>query len=286
MSAPFRSENFLDPQDALVDEPSSLRGWSGRPTLMAAAHRHDDLEINFVAGGGPMLYLYGGELLEVAPGALAVFWAAIPHQLVASTATRVHWLHVPFDRFLAWGLPQSLLARVLSGAPVVTSAARADAGDPARFTQWAADLATGDGELHRIAMLEIHARVRRLALATADDPAPRYTGEDPALRQAVSMARHIARHFREPITVADVAAAANVHPTYAMTQFRKVVRATIGDYVKLYRLAEARRLLVTTDLPAGQVAAAAGFGSVSRFYRVFTDACGTTPARFRHTRAL
>jgi len=286
MSAPFGSENFLDPQGALVDEPSSLRGWSGRPTLMAAAHRHDDLEINFVADGGSMLYLYGGELLEIAAGGLAVFWAAIPHQLVTSGATRVHWLHLPFDHFLAWGLPQPLLARVLSGVPVVTAADRADASDPAKFTQWAADLAAGDEELHRIAMLEIQARVRRLALATVGDPVHRYAGDDAALRHAVSMARHIAQHFREPITVADVAAAANVHPSYAMTQFRKVVRTTIGEYLKLYRLAEARRLLVTTDLPTSQVAAAAGFGSVSRFYRVFTGACGTTPARFRHGRGL
>jgi len=286
MSAPFRSENFLDPQGALVDEPSYLRSWYGQPTLMSTAHRHDDLEINFVADGGSMVYLYGGELLEVAAGGLAVFWAAIPHQLVASRATRVHWLHVPFDRFLAWGLPQTLLTRVLSGAPVIAPAARADASDPAKFTQWAADLAAGDDELHHIAMLEVQARVRRLALATVGEPVHRYTGDDPALRQAVAMARHIARHFREPITVTDVAAAANVHPTYAMTQFRKVVRTTIGDYLKRYRLAEARRLLVTTDLPASQVAAAAGFGSVSRFYRVFTDACGTTPARFRYGRGL
>ncbi|WP_051836147.1 helix-turn-helix domain-containing protein [Streptomyces sp. NRRL WC-3742] len=251
---------------------------------MPTAHRHDDLEINFVADGGSMIYLYGGELLEVAEGGLVMFWAAIPHQLVASRATRVHWLHVPLDRFLAWGLPQSLLARVLSGVPVIAPTARADASDPAKFTQWAADLAAGDDELHHIAMLEIQARVRRLARATVGDPVHGYAGDDPALRQAVAMARHIAHHFREPITVAEVAAAANVHPTYAMAQFRKVVRTTIGDYVKLYRLAEARRLLVTTDLPASQVATAAGFGSVSRFYRAFTDACGTTPAAFRHGR--
>ncbi|MFD0370183.1 helix-turn-helix domain-containing protein [Streptomyces sp. NPDC127114] len=286
MSAPFRSENFLDPQGALVDEPSYLRGWAGRPTLMEAAHRHDDLEINFVTDGGSMLYLYGGELLEVAVGGLAVFWAAIPHQLVASQATRAHWLHVPFDQFLAWGLPQPLLTRVLSGVPVIAPAARADASDPAKFTQWAADLAAGDDELHRITMLEVQARVRRLALAADGDPVRRPAGDAPSLRQAVSMARYIAHHFREPITVADVAAAANVHPTYAMAQFRKVVRTTIGDYVKLYRLAEARRLLVTTGLPVSQVAVAAGFGSVSRFYRAFTDACGTTPARFRHGRGL
>jgi transcriptional regulator GlxA family with amidase domain len=47
------------------------------------------------------------------------------------------------------------------------------------------------------------------------------------------------------------------------------------------RLAEARRLLVTTDLPIAHVASASGFGSVSRFYAAFTSACGVPPARFR-----
>jgi transcriptional regulator GlxA family with amidase domain len=69
-----------------------------------------------------------------------------------------------------------------------------------------------------------------------------------------------------------------------MAQFRKVVRTTIGDYLRLHRLAEARRLLATTDLPVSRVATASGFGSLSRFYRAFTDACGTPPARFRRER--
>ncbi len=226
----------------------------------------------------PVSFVMDRRLADPSESCLVVFWAAVPHQLVASRATHVHWLHVPFDRFLAWGLPRSLLARVLSGVPVITPPARTDASDPAT------DLAAGDDELLHIAMLEIQARVRRPAIAAVGDPVHRYSGDDPALRQVVAMAGHIAHHFREPITVADVAAAASVHPTCAMTRFREVVRTTIGDYVRLYRLAEARRLLVTTDLPASQVAAAAGFGSVSRFYRVFTDARGTTPARFRHDR--
>ena len=91
------------------------------------------------------------------------------------------------------------------------------------------------------------------------------------------MVRHIAEHFREPVTVSDVADAARLHPNYAMTQFRNVVRMTIGEYLAQFRLAEARRLLVTTDLRTNEVAAAAGFGSVSRFYAAFVAACGTPP---------
>jgi AraC-like DNA-binding protein len=248
---------------------------------MDRAHRHDDIEINLVAAGGPMLYLLGGGLLEVAEGSVAVFWAAIPHQLIASSANHVHWVHVPFERFLSWGLPDPLVTRLLSGVPAIS---QADPSDPVKFTQWAADLTARQAELSRIAMLEIEARVRRLALATLGDPMHPYSGDDPTLRQVVSMVRHIAGHFREPITVAEVAAAANVHPTYAMAQFRKVVRTTIGEYVNLHRLAEARRLLVTTTLPIDRVAAQSGFGSLSRFYRAFTEACGTPPARFRRER--
>ncbi|MEY9857072.1 AraC-like DNA-binding protein [Catenulispora sp. GAS73] len=274
----------MDPQATIDDLPSFLAGWAGRPTLMKTPHRHDDIEVNLVAEGGPMLYLIGGSLVEVARGSIVVFWAAIPHQLIANRAERVHWLHLPFDRFLSWGLPEPLVTHLLSGVPAISPPSRADATDQAKFTQWAADLATGQAEPRRIAMLEIEARIRRLTMSTFGEPVRPDTGDDPALRQVVSMVRHIATHFREPITIMEIAAAANVHPTYAMTQFRKVVRTTIGDYLKLHRLAEARRLLATTDLPVSRVAAASGFGSLSRFYRAFTDACGTPPARFRRER--
>jgi AraC family transcriptional regulator, melibiose operon regulatory protein len=253
----------------------------GKPVLMDAAHQHDDLEINLVAEGGTMLYLFGGVPVEIGPGSVAAFWAAVPHQLVANSATRVHWIYAPFAEFLRWGLPDSLVSRLLSGTPLVSPPSAAATTDPANFAQWAEDLASGQPERHRIAMLEVEARVRRLALAALGEPVRHYTGGAPALRRVIAMVRHIAEHFREPLTVADIAAAARLHPSHAMAQFRAVVQVTVGDYLMRCRLAEARRLLVTTDLPIAQVASASGFGSVSRFYAAFTSACGVPPARFR-----
>ncbi|CAG7606625.1 helix-turn-helix domain-containing protein [Actinacidiphila bryophytorum] len=261
--------------------PSDLSGRSGRPELMRAPHRHDDLELNLVAGEGELLYLFGGEPVAVGPGCVAAFWAAVPHQLVASTAADVHWVNVPFATFLGWGLPDSLVSRLLSGVPLVAGPSAALPTDPANFAQWARDLACGREEGRRIALLEIEARLRRLGLAELGEGAHEYTGGDRSLRQAIAMVRYVAEHFREPVTVAEVAAAAQLHPSYAMAQFRAVVRATVGDYLTRCRLAEARRLLVTTDLPVDAVAEAAGFGSVSRFYAAFTAACGKPPARFR-----
>lgn len=262
-------------------EPPALVSWSGRPTLMGTAHQHDDLEINLVTEGGTMLYLFGGAPVEIGPGSVAAFWAAVPHQLIASTVSRAHWVQVPFATFLGWGLPTALVGRLLSGMPLIAPPEAALETDPANFTQWVADLSGDRPEPRRIAMLEVEARVRRLALATPGQPVRRFTGGDPALHQVLTMVRHIAERFHEPLTVADVARTVQLHPNYAMTQFRKVVRTTMVDYLTRCRLAEARRLLVTTALPVADVAAESGFSSVSRFYTTFGEACGMPPAAYR-----
>lgn len=273
------SEYFLDNQITIY--PPALVGWAGRPILMDTAHQHDDLEINFVAEGGAMLYLFGGEPVEIGPGSVAAFWAAVPHQLVANSATRVHWVHVPFATFLGWGLPTALVGRLLSGPPLIAPPSAAMASDPANFTQWAADLSSAQPERRRVLLLEVEARVRRLALDAPQAPVRQNSGGDSTLRHVVTMARHIAEHFREPLTVADVAAAAHLHPNYAMTHFGKIVRTTIIDYLTRCRLAEGRRLLVTTDLPIAAVASDSGFSSVSRFYAAFKTECGVPPAAYR-----
>ncbi|SDD83291.1 helix-turn-helix domain-containing protein [Glycomyces harbinensis] len=269
----------MDPQIEIA--PPGLVGWAGRPILMDTAHQHDDLEINFIAEGGTMLYLFGGEPVEIGPGSVAAFWAAVPHQLVANSVTRAHWVHVPFATFLGWGLPTALVGRLLSGMPLIAPPSAAMDSDPANFTQWAADLSSAQPERRRILLLEVEARVRRLALDAPQGPVRRYSGGDPALRHVVTMVRHIAEHFREPLTVADVAAAARLHPGYAMAHFGKIVRTTIIDYLTRCRLAEGRRLLVTTDLPIAAVASDSGFSSVSRFYAAFKTECGVPPAAYR-----
>jgi AraC family transcriptional regulator, melibiose operon regulatory protein len=275
------SVSFLDSQVLPQVEPPYLRAWSGEPGLMGTAHQHDDLELNLVSEGGAMLYLFGGEPVEVRPGSVAAFWAAVPHQLVANEATRAHWVHVPFSMLQSWGLPDALVSRLLSGIPLVSPQLDSVAADVALFEQWSLDFASDLQERRRVAALELEARVRRLALSTLGEPGGGYAGVDPSLRRVIAMVQYLAENFREAITVADVAEAAQLHPNYAMTQFRKIVRTTVGDYLTKCRLAEARRLLITTDMPTNDVALAAGFGSVSRFYRAFTTACGTPPARFR-----
>jgi transcriptional regulator GlxA family with amidase domain len=56
---------------------------------------------------------------------------------------------------------------------------------------------------------------------------------------------------------------------------------TIGDFLLRRRVAEAQRLLATTDLDCSAVGYAAGFGSGSNFYAQFAKRIGTSPGQYR-----
>lgn len=263
----------------VVDHPSGLACWQGPGCVMPTAHRHDDLEVNLVTDA-PLTYLFGGSLVRILPGQAAVFWASVPHRLIdcaENRSARVRWLHIPLPTVLGWGLATETMAQLLHGTPLI-----AEPGDQLSaptFERWAADLRAEVPELTEITLLEIQAGVRRLLRATV------VPGDQPdlgsAVHHVVAMARYMARYFREDITAADVAGAAHLHPNYAMTLFRQVLGVTLHSYLLTRRIAEAQRLLITTDLPTSQVAQQTGFGSLSGFYATFTKTCGRPPGEYR-----
>ncbi|MEH0934695.1 helix-turn-helix domain-containing protein [Micromonospora psammae] len=268
---------------SLLEHDLGLSCWEGTPGVMSRAHRHQDIEINIVEEGG-LAYLFGGRYVELGAGTTALFWAAIPHQVLTATPdAHVWWLNLPMDTVLSWGLDRAGLDRSLRGWPVVVP----QDSSTGRFRQWSTELAGGDAELRAIALLETQAYVRRLLHARETDPPPvTQRQEDGAVGQVTTMARYAARHFAERISVADVADTVHLHPRYAMTIFRRVTGLTIGRYLEQCRVAEAERLLLTTDATVTEVAHAAGFGSVSRLYASFTAACGQSPAAYRRTYRL
>jgi AraC family transcriptional regulator, melibiose operon regulatory protein len=253
----------------------------GAPPRMDAAHRHDDIELNFVVRGR-LEYLFGGRSITVAAGRLAVFWGATPHQLVTDLGTDVDsdvcWLHLPLTDVLGWGLPTELLARLMLDQPVVVDGS--GFGDlSAAFDRWAVDLAAQDSL--DIALLEAQALVRRALRAPTVGLNTSAARTDGLSQSVAAMATYIATRFRDPIRVTDVAEVAHLHPSSAMSAFRSALGVTISQYLTRCRVAEAQRLLITTDGSVGDIAAAAGFGSQSAFYEVFTRATGRAPATYR-----
>lgn len=252
---------------------------------MAHAHRHDDVEVNLTETG-TLHYLFGGEEVHIGPGSVAAFWAARPHQLVAADpAADVRWVTVPLPTFMSWNLPEPFVTALLLGRAVSTAWADR-AWEAGMLDRWSRDLDSGSAYLRTTTEIEMQAWTRRLAYVTGLENWPdrsSATGSpaDGTVGKATAMAGFIAEHYTEPIGVEQIAAVVHLHPRYAMTLFRRVVGITLLRYLTQFRIAEAQRLLLTTDLPTADVAHAAGFGSQSQFYQAFSAACGLPPAAYR-----
>lgn len=263
------------------NDPSMLACWRGKPTLMARAHRHDDIEVN-LAMDGELVYLIGGRRLTFARGELVAFWAAIPHQLIDTAPAHMSWLNIPLSTFLGWRVPAAGVTALLQGQAVRTGPGGRQRGDADLLRRWQADLDAGDGELHRITLLEMEARLRRLIHGSfshaeeAEEP-----GAHRSVEHAARMAQFIAERFREPLTAERIASVIPLHPHYAMALFKEVLGTTLNTYITQCRVADAQRLLITTDRPVAEISTAVGFGSLSSFYSCFTDACDTSPGNYR-----
>lgn len=255
---------------------------SGSPNVMRQPHHHDDIELNYVEAGA-MTYLLGGHQFTIEAGRLLAFWAAVPHQVTwIAPETRLRWLYVRLPLVLEWDLPPAFIEALLSGTPLIDHSQPGN--DLALFRQWHTDLGRRLPDVSRIVLLEVEARLRRLALTS---PVLVESGGDhpveggARLRQAKQMALFIARHHTEALTVEAIAQTVNLHPNYAMHVFRQQLNISIGEYLTRHRVAHAQRLLLTTDQPVLDVALDAGFGSLSRFYAAFKRLCGQSPVQYR-----
>lgn len=246
-------------------------------------HRHREIEINLVRRGS-MTYLFRGERVEVVPGRLTVFWAAMPHQVVSvEPDTFFHCAHLPLATFLRWQLPGRFNQALLGGEIALEPDADRAGEDLACFARWNEDLRSPSPETRRIVLLEMEARLCRLALAVGRRTAApvRPASSSGETDKVERMAALVAERCREPLTVHEIATHVGLHPKYAMTLFRRQCGVTLGDYLTQQRLAQAQRLLATTDAKIVDIAFESGFGSVSRFYEVFERFCGQSPRSYR-----
>lgn len=244
---------------------------------MPRPDKHNEIELNLLKSGS-LTYLLGGHRITIRAGRLAIFWAAIPHQIVGAEGGEPYFVvTVPLSEFLTAGLPVEVVNRTLQGELVVDSVS--DPCDELKFGQWEKEFQVRDPDGQRAARLEIQARLIRLARTLSSEPAARHP--DPALSRADQLACYIARNYHEPLTADGIAKANGLHPNYAMNLFRRAFGTTMTGFITRHRISHAQRLLLTTDDPVLDVAMAAGFQSLSRFNEAFKAACGSSPREYR-----
>lgn len=263
----------------LVDIMGVVR--SLRPALMPEPHIHAEVEVNLVTAGR-MTYRFGGTVQALDAGQIAVFWGTVPHRVVElAPATTYVCVYLPMPAFLAIPAGERFRRAVLDGRLLVSPA---DACDEGQFLRWHRDLAIPDRRRALLVRDELAARLLRIDVEGWR--ALSLDGEDARARReplaiAQRMAGYVAEHLDRPLRAAAVARAVGLHPNYAMALFKDCLGTTLGQYVLQQRLARAEALLLATDRDVTEIAFAAGFGSLSRFYEAFRGRFGVTPRELR-----
>ncbi|MCC9310327.1 helix-turn-helix transcriptional regulator [Kitasatospora sp. RB6PN24] len=105
---------------------------------------------------------------------------------------------------------------------------------------------------------------------------------------ALPPARHLLRakdladaRYAEPLTVADLAAAAGLSRAHFSRSFRQAFGEPPHVYLLTRRLERAASLLRTTDRSIAQICFAVGLNSLGSFTTSFTRMYGRSPAAYR-----
>ncbi len=119
-------------------------------------------------------------------------------------------------------------------------------------------------------------QVRRLSTRPFTNPL-----RDEDRRRIDRVCRFMDEHFNQPLTLADAAPLAHLHPASFARFFKRITGQTFIEYLHRLRVGEACRLLVETDRPITDICFASGFGNVSNFNRIFRRVKGDTPREYR-----
>lgn len=258
-----------------------------KPQIMDYSHWHGHIEINYLFNCSAD-YLINGKKISVPEGKMIVFWASIPHQMIASSGEgEMVNIYIPLEAFLTWKFSDDFFSEILNGEVLVADSLHET--DQYLTRMWERDLERKELPLMLQVVDEIRNRIRRMSLESFStfhlshsterlDTNTLVTG----LPHIQTILRFIADNYDQKITIKDIAAKTGLHPNYAMKLFTRVLKISIKQYVNKLRLQHAQALLIDTNDPILNIALKAGFGSISRFYDIFHREFNQTPQQFRN----
>ena len=258
-----------------------------KPQIMLHPHHHGHVEANFTTQAR-LHYNVDGTHVCVDPGQMVIFWANVPHQLIAIDELgkpELCNIYIPLDMFLMMPHLAELQMALLNGAMVICPS---DLCGHDLMMRWHADYRTSSAERLDLLKMELNALFRRMetqGLQLLKKPwAGIKTPQAQAsshIRQVVSMVRHVLENLSQPMKNEDVTKVTGLHPNYALNIFSKAMNIPLKQFILRMRLLRARGLLLESDMAISQVANESGFGSTSQFYAHFAAAYGMAPNQLR-----
>ena len=269
----------------LVSATRLGRGFSG---VRPGAHSHDFLVLDYFERDGGSLRLgerewriEEGDAYLIAPGEVADAsgleesegWTAFfPPEVLGSQAPgaflswRVHPLLFPFVRGAAGG------AQRLKVPP----ADRPSWSE--RFLALEIELRQRHDGYREAALAHLTLLLVGVSRLAVDVVGDLRLNDEPLLAEVFGF---IEERYRERVSLKDVARAVSLSRGHLTTVVRRKTGRTVQEWIAERRMAEARRLLVETDLTVEEVGRRVGYGDPTYFVRSFRGAHGTTPLGWR-----
>ena len=97
---------------------------------------------------------------------------------------------------------------------------------------------------------------------------------------------YISKHYREPISLNEIAEVASLQTGYFCRFFKKKMGITFLEYQNEYRLSFIYRDLITTRDPVHVILERHGFTNYKLFRRMFLEHFGNTPTQIRKQREI
>ena len=92
---------------------------------------------------------------------------------------------------------------------------------------------------------------------------------------------YISHHYAEPLSRDGIAAAFHLTPQYLAKLYSKKTGKFLMDFLREYRLEQAKKLLISGDMPVSEVAMNTGFDNFSYFSTLFKKETGMSPQQYR-----
>ncbi|WP_080837327.1 helix-turn-helix transcriptional regulator [Cohnella massiliensis] len=101
------------------------------------------------------------------------------------------------------------------------------------------------------------------------------------LTQAQKIRNYLLENYRKSIQIDELAELIGRSPNYTSALFKEATGQTPIQFVLHLRIAEARRLLLHSDMTVAEISHYLGFYDPAYFYRTFKRAASVTPSEFR-----
>lgn len=253
-------------------------------------HWHAHMELIIVRAGQVLFYIDSqpieakqGDVVFVPGGSLHVGYSQSEEKvamdcIVFNTALFHEWLND--------SLHVQLLARYVEGKehfPLLVSTIDGYESGPRNDLEYIVrELASKQAGYQLIVKAQLYAWLVKLARMNSNTVSlqsqePYFANRD-RFKQLIEWVK---LHYAEKPTVKQAASMVGLDPFYFCKQFKKLTGRTFIEYVNVYRMTEAERMLKYSEATVGEIASQLGCENAAYFTKLYKQYMGMTPSEAR-----